>query len=243
MHYKIHVIDVKNALKNYIWLLEHTPTKQVVAIDPTKADLVLDYCQQQQLQLEQVWLTHWHHDHTDGVQALLAQQNILVYGPRDELSKIAFISNPLQHNDHFYFHDLKIEIIATPGHTLGHIVYFIEEIESLFCGDVLFAMGCGRVFEGTAEQMYRSLNRLAALPIETKVYCAHEYTLSNAQFAITIEPDNVALQQRLQQVKESSAANQCTLPSNIELELETNPFLRAESVEEFARIRLLKDHF
>ena len=136
-----------------------------------------------------------------------------------------------------------MEIIATPGHTLGHIVYFIEEIESLFCGDVLFAMGCGRVFEGTVEQMYRSLNRLAALPIETKVYCAHEYTLSNAQFAITIEPNNVALQQRLQQVKELSAANQCTLPSNIELELETNPFLRAESVEEFARIRLLKDHF
>ena len=111
-----------------------------------------------------------------------------VYGPRDELSKIPGITHPLQHDDHLKFNDLKVEIIATPGHTLGHIVYFIEELNALFCGDTLFAMGCGRLFEGTAEQMYHSLNRLAALPTATKVYCTHEYTLSNAEFALSVEP-------------------------------------------------------
>lgn len=243
MHYKIHAIDVKNALKNYIWLLEDTTTQEVVVIDPTDADLVTAFCEQHQLHLKQIWLTHWHRDHTDGVQALLAEQNLPVFGPRDELSKISFISNPLQHNDHFHFNDLKVEIIATPGHTLGHIVYFIEEIDTLFCGDTLFAMGCGRLFEGTAEQMYHSLNRLAALPIQTKVYCTHEYTLANAEFALTIEPHNVALQERIKEVKALRDSEQITLPSTIELELETNPFLRTESAEDFARIRALKDQF
>ena len=243
MHYKIHAIDVKNALKNYIWLLEDTTTQEVVVIDPTDADLVTAFCEQHQLHLKQIWLTHWHRDHTDGVQALLAEQNLPVFGPRDELSKISFISNPLQHNDHFHFNDLKVEIIATPGHTLGHIVYFIEEIDTLFCGDTLFAMGCGRLFEGTAEQMYHSLNRLAALPIQTKVYCTHEYTLANAEFALTIEPHNVALQERIKDVKALRDSEQITLPSTIELELETNPFLRTESAEDFARIRALKDQF
>ena len=243
MHYKIHAIDVKNALKNYIWLLEDTRTQEVVAVDPTEAALVTDFCEQHQLELKQIWLTHWHRDHTDGVQSLLAEQNSPVFGPRDELSKISFISNPLQHNDHLHFNDLKVEIIATPGHTLGHIVYFIEEIDTLFSGDTLFAMGCGRLFEGSAEQMYHSLNRLAALPIQTKVYCTHEYTLANAEFALTIEPQNVALQERIKEVKALRDAEQITLPSTIKLELETNPFLRTESVEDFARIRALKDQF
>lgn len=243
MHYKIHAIDVKNSLKNYIWLLEDTSTKEVVVVDPTEASLVTQFCEQQQLQIKQIWLTHWHRDHTEGVQGLLADQNISVYGPREELSKISFVSNPLQNDDHFYFNDLKVEIIATPGHTLGHIVYFIEEIDTLFSGDTLFAMGCGRLFEGTAEQMYHSLNRLAALPIQTKVYCTHEYTLANAEFALTVEPHNVALQDRYKEVKALRETEKMTLPSNIELELATNPFLRTESVEEFARIRGLKDQF
>ena len=243
MHYKIHAIDVKNTLKNYIWLLEDTHTHEVVVIDPTEAELVTDFCKQHQLELKQIWLTHWHRDHTHGVQGLLADQNLQVFGPRDELSKIALISHPLQHNDHFHFNHLEIEIIATPGHTLGHIVYFIEEIDTLFCGDTLFAMGCGRLFEGTAEQMYHSLNRLAALPIQTKVYCTHEYTLANAEFALTIEPHNVALQERMKYIRTLRDAEQMTLPSTIELELETNPFLRTDSAEDFARIRALKDQF
>ncbi|TCM66641.1 hydroxyacylglutathione hydrolase [Acinetobacter calcoaceticus] len=243
MSFKIHVIDVKNQLQNYIWVIEHTATREVVVVDPTQADLVIDFCQSHQLTLSQIWLTHWHKDHIGGVPELIAKRNIPVYGPRDELSKIPFISHPLQHDDHFEFHGLGIDVIAVPGHTLGHIVYFVDGIDSVFCGDTLFAMGCGRLFEGTAEQMYHSLNRLAALPIRTQVYCTHEYTLSNALFALTIEPDNIALQTRADEVKAKRARGEITLPSSIELELATNPFLRVESVEEFAHIRQLKDQF
>ncbi|MBJ9985038.1 hydroxyacylglutathione hydrolase [Acinetobacter sp. S40] len=243
MRYQVHFIDVQNDLKNYIWMLEDTETQEVIAIDPTESKLVLDFCDRHQLKLTQIWLTHWHKDHIGGVPALIAKQPIPVYGPREELSKIPFITHALQHEDQFKFNQLNIEIIATPGHTLGHIVYFIDEIDCLFCGDTLFSMGCGRVFEGTFEQMYHSLNRLAALPPRTKVYCTHEYTLANAQFALTVEPHNLALQDRAEKVQKLSENHQITLPSTIQLELETNPFLRTDSAEEFARIRTLKDHF
>ncbi|MDR0237325.1 hydroxyacylglutathione hydrolase [Acinetobacter sp.] len=243
MQFKIHVIDVKNQLQNYIWLIEHQQSQHVIAIDPTEASLVEDYCKEHQLNLEQIWLTHWHKDHIGGVPELIADRNIPVYGPRAELSHIPFITHPLQHDDQFEFHGLNIDIIAVPGHTLGHIVYFIDALDSVFCGDTLFAMGCGRMFEGTAEQFYHSLNRLAALPPRTKVYCTHEYTLSNAQFALHIEPENRAIQQRAEQIKQLREQGKITLPSSIEIELETNPFLRVESAEEFARIRAMKDNF
>lgn len=235
MRYRIHYIDVQNALQNYIWILEDTETHEAVAVDPTEAELVTHFCQEHQLTLKQIWLTHWHKDHIGGVADLTANTSMAVYGPRDELSKIPGITHPLQHDDHLKFNDLNVEIIATPGHTLGHIVYFIEELNALFCGDTLFAMGCGRLFEGTAEQMYHSLNRLAALPTATKVYCTHEYTLSNAEFALSVEPENHALQERAEQVRMLRQEGKITLPSSIELELATNPFLRAESVDEIGR--------
>ncbi|EPK2966619.1 hydroxyacylglutathione hydrolase, partial [Acinetobacter baumannii] len=222
MRYRIHYIDVQNALQNYIWILEDTETHEAVAVDPTEAELVTHFCQEHQLTLKQIWLTHWHKDHIGGVADLTANTSMAVYGPRDELSKIPGITHPLQHDDHLKFNDLNVEIIATPGHTLGHIVYFIEELNALFCGDTLFAMGCGRLFEGTAEQMYHSLNRLAALPTATKVYCTHEYTLSNAEFALSVEPENHALQERAEQVRMLRQEGKITLPSSIELELATN---------------------
>ena len=243
MHFKIHVIDVKNALQNYIWLIEDCQTKDVIVVDPTEADLVKKYCDEHQLSLKQIWLTHWHKDHIGGVPELITEKNIPVYGPREELSHIPFLSHPLMHDDQFEFNGLKIEIIAVPGHTLGHIVYFIDELDTVFCGDTLFAMGCGRMFEGTPEQFYHSLNRLASLPPRTQVYCTHEYTLSNAQFALHIEPENRAIQQRAEEIRQLRERGETTLPSTIELELETNPFLRVDSAEEFARIRALKDNF
>lgn len=243
MYFKIHVIDVKNQLQNYIWLLEDTRSHEVVVVDPTEGPLVIDYCLEHDLQIKQIWLTHWHKDHIGGVPDLIAGQNIPIYGPREELSKIPFLSHPLQDQEQFEFNDLKVDIIAVPGHTLGHIVYFIDEIDTLFCGDTLFAMGCGRVFEGTMEQMYQSLNRLAALPPRTKVYCTHEYTLSNAQFALQVEPENKALIARAEQVQQLRDNQHITLPSSIALELETNPFLRVESAEAFKKIRALKDQF
>ncbi|WP_151710440.1 hydroxyacylglutathione hydrolase [Acinetobacter brisouii] len=241
--YKIHVIDVKNDLKNYIWLIEHTASHEVVIIDPTEAQLVLDYCAAHQLIPSQIWLTHWHKDHIGGVPALLATKEMPVYGPRAELSKIPMITLPLDQHSKVEFHDLDIEIIEVPGHTLGHIVYYIENLDAAFVGDTLFAMGCGRVFEGSYEQMFHSLQRLAALPIQTKVYCTHEYTLANAKFALSVEPENVALQQRADHVEHLRYLDQITLPSSIELELATNPFLRAESVDAFRHLRKLKDTF
>ena len=178
-----------------------------------------------------------------GVPELIAERNLPVYGPREELSRIPFITHPLLNQDHVNFHDLQVDIIAVPGHTLGHIVYFIDALDVLFCGDTLFAMGCGRVFEGTHQQMYQSLNRLAALPPRTQVYCSHEYTLANAKFALHVEPENLAIQERYQHIENLRMLNQSTLPSSIELELETNPFLRAESVQEFQKLRELKDNF
>lgn len=242
-NYKVHLLDIQNQLQNYIWLLEHTTSKDVIVVDPTEAEPVEQYCREHGLNLSQIWLTHWHKDHIGGVPELLQSRNIPVYGPREELSKIPFITHPLQHEAHFKFHDLQVDVLAVPGHTLGHIVYFMDAIDTLFCGDTLFAMGCGRVFEGTFEQMYHSLNRLAALPARTQVYCTHEYTLSNAKFALHVEPDNLALQQRYQQVEDLRLLNQPTLPSTIELELQTNPFLRVDSVEEFQKLREMKDNF
>lgn len=243
MDYKVHLLDIENSLHNYIWLIEHIPSKQAVVVDPTEAQDVTDFCQQHDLILSQIWLTHWHKDHIGGVPELIQQHQVKVYGPREELSKIPFIDHPLQDQQQLSFQDLTIDVIAVPGHTLGHIVYFIEALNSLFCGDTLFAMGCGRVFEGTFEQMYHSLNRLAALPEDTSVYCTHEYTLSNAKFACHVEPDNLAIQQRFEQVKAQRAQGLATLPSTIALELATNPFLRANSIAEFQRLRELKDQF
>lgn len=243
MRYQVRVIDVNNTLQNYIWIIEDTETQEIAVVDPTEANLVVNYCDSNGLTLKQIWLTHWHKDHIGGVPELIAKKNIEVYGPREELSKIPFISCPLNHDDEFYFNDLKLDVIAVPGHTLGHIAIFADEIDSLFCGDTLFAMGCGRLFEGTAEQMYQSLNRLSALPPRTQVYCTHEYTLSNAQFALHVEPENKALQERFEQVQKLRDQNQITLPSTIEIELETNPFLRVNSAEEFKRIREMKDNF
>lgn len=242
-NYKVHLLDIQNQLQNYIWLLEHTTSRDVIVVDPTEAEPVEQYCREHGLNLSQIWLTHWHKDHIGGVPELLQSRNIPVYGPREELSKIPFITHPLQHEAHFKFHDLQVDVLAVPGHTLGHIVYFMDAIDTLFCDDTLFAMGCGRVFEGTFEQMYHSLNRLAALPARTQVYCTHEYTLSNAKFALHVEPDNLALQQRYQQVEDLRLLNQPTLPSTIELELQTNPFLRVDSVEEFQKLREMKDNF
>jgi hydroxyacylglutathione hydrolase len=243
MSFSIHVIDVKNALQNYIWVIEDSTTREIIVIDPTEAEPVVQFCNENKVTLKQIWLTHWHKDHIGGVPDLIAEQNIPVFGPRAELSKIPFISHPLQNQDSIQFNDLKVDIISVPGHTLGHIVYFIDALDSLFCGDTLFAMGCGRLFEGTPEQMYQSLNRLAALPPRTKVYCTHEYTLSNAQFALHVEPNNLAIQNRAQKVKLMREKSEITLPSTIEEELETNPFLRVNNAEDFRKLRELKDNF
>ncbi|MBF7684597.1 hydroxyacylglutathione hydrolase [Acinetobacter sp. B10A] len=240
---KIHVIDVANSSQNYIWLIENQNNKSTIVIDPTESACVLDYCAQHKLDIEQIWLTHWHQDHTGGLSGLLEVHQVPVYGPMYEQQKIPMITHALKDGDNFNFADLDIDVIYTPGHTLGHICYYISSIDCAFVGDTLFAMGCGRIFEGTHQDMFNSLQRLSALPTHTSLYCAHEYSLSNAQFALTIEPNNLILQERAQHIEALRLLNQITLPTTLSVELETNPFLRVESVELFSQIRTLKDHF
>lgn len=243
MQFSIEAIAVNNEQQNYIWMLIDQEQQLAVAIDPYNADLVLNYCADKQLQLTQIWITHKHKDHIGGLSKLRQYTEAKIYAPAVEKEAIVTADFWLEDDAQFTFSGLNISVIATTGHTLGHICYFIDALDSLFCGDTLFAMGCGRVFEGTYEQMYAALNRLAALPPRTKVYCTHEYTQSNAEFALSVEPDNSALQQRYEDVKILRAENKITLPSTIELELQTNPFLRTQNVHEFAHIRRLKDQF
>jgi hydroxyacylglutathione hydrolase len=241
--FEIIALTVNNPLQNYIWMLVDWQQRHAVAVDPTEARLVLDYLSQHQLQLAQIWISHKHPDHIAGLPQLRAQTAAQVYIPRAEQASIGDADIYLEDADQLFFAGLNIEVIETKGHTLGHLCFYIEQLEAVFSGDTLFAMGCGRVFEGSYAQMYHSLLRLAALPAQTRVYCAHEYTESNARFALSIEPDNPILQQRYLEVQALRRQQQITLPSQIGLELQTNPFLRCQNLEEFQKVRQLKDQF
>lgn len=209
---------------NYIWVLhdEHV----AVLVDPGEAAPILAWLQQRQVRPLAILATHHHRDHVGGIEELLRYYPMPVYGPAQEA--IPGKSHPLAGGEHLVFQELslELEVLATPGHTLGHIGFHGEG--ALFCGDALFSCGCGRVFEGTPEQMHASLSRLGSLPPETRIYCAHEYTLPNIAFAQEVEPDNRALQQRRRQSRELRRAGLPTLPVSLAEEREYNPFLRSD---------------
>lgn len=210
---------------NYIWLLQDTDTRRCAVVDPGDAAPVQAWLEAHpQWQLSDILITHHHFDHVGGVEKLKSATGARVAGPAAE--KIPARDLDLNDNDEIVVLGLRFQVMAVPGHTLGHIAYYDGEQNLLFCGDTLFAGGCGRLFEGTPQQMHQSLSRLAALPTRTKVYCTHEYTLSNLRFAHAVEPDNLRLSERLAEVTRWRAEGRISLPSNIELELATNPFLR-----------------
>jgi hydroxyacylglutathione hydrolase len=227
------IITIPAFNDNYIWLLRHGDRAAVV--DPGIAAPVLEVLASHQLTLAAIFVTHHHGDHTGGVADLLARYPAPVYGPAAE--SIVGVDHPLQDGDRVTLPDLGIDftVLDVGGHTRGHIAYYGASI--LFCGDTLFSGGCGRLFEGTPAQMWRSLSRLAALPTETKVYCAHEYTQANLRFALAVEPDNAALQARACEVADLRSDNLPTVPSSIGLELSTNPFLRPRSATVIAAAR------
>ena len=225
---------------NYAYLLVDDSGK-VAILDPAEAGPVQLVLEEKGLKPDYILNTHHHGDHTAGNKVLKQTYECEVVGPAAERERIPALDRGLGEGDVFTFGGTAARIIETPGHTSGHICFHFEKDKALFCGDTLFAMGCGRVFEGTPAQMWDSLQKLAVLPEETKVYCGHEYTLSNGEFALGIEPGNTALQKRMTEVRALRQGGLPTIPSTIGLERETNVFLRAGSAETFAAIRAAKD--
>ncbi len=219
------VLTVPAFNDNYLWIIHDGVHAAVV--DPGDATPILAALEKHQLSLVAILLTHHHADHVGGVAKLLQHFNVPVFAPRKD--PIANVSHPLDEGDAVNIPelDLHLSVLAVPGHTLGHIAYVAAEQGWLFCGDTLFAGGCGRLFEGTPTQMLASLDKLAALPDHTKVYCAHEYTISNLRFALAAEPDNAALAARFKAEQAKREVDIPTVPSTIGLEKSTNPFLRA----------------
>ncbi|HXM84004.1 MAG TPA: hydroxyacylglutathione hydrolase [Burkholderiales bacterium] len=253
----LEVVPVKAFKDNYVWTLRNATHAAVV--DPGEARPVFDYLSGERLELAAILATHHHPDHVGGIAELVAKRAVPVYGPRKE--PIPTLTHPVSEGDRVSIPELGVtfSVIDIPGHTRAHIAYY--GAGSLFCGDTLFACGCGRLFEGTAEQMYASLQKLRALPDDTKVYCGHEYTLANIDFAKTVEPDNAALKERERRDRRLRAAGKPTLPSTLGEEKATNPFLRclepavvesankylgariADPVRVFAAIRDWKNRF
>ncbi|OGI46346.1 MAG: hydroxyacylglutathione hydrolase [Candidatus Muproteobacteria bacterium RBG_16_65_34] len=252
------VLHVPAFEDNYIWLIRGAPG-QVAIVDPGDAGPVLDFLARERLTPAAILCTHHHGDHVGGVQDLLRRHAIPVYGPARE--RIPGLTHPLAEGDRVRLPELALEfaVLDVPGHTHGHIAYYGAGM--LFCGDTLFSAGCGRLFEGTAEEMYRSLTKLAALPPDTLVYCAHEYTAANLRFAIAVEPDNAEIRAYQREISERRARGEPSLPSTIGRERRINPFLRAaeasvrraaerhggrrlaENVNVFAELRRWKDDF
>ncbi|MDP3559391.1 MAG: hydroxyacylglutathione hydrolase [Legionellaceae bacterium] len=217
---------------NYIWLLIHPLKKKVIAIDPGEAEPLLAFLNAHQLQLEAILITHHHFDHTGGVTALKNTYQAKVYGP--ENSKIIEITHPVKESDIFFCLDASIKVLNIPGHTLDHIAYQLPGM--IFCGDTLFSAGCGKIFEGTVAQMFSSIQKIAALPEDTLIYCAHEYTLQNLQFAQVVEPHNNKIQSTLAEVMALRQANIPSVPTYLHHEKEVNPFLRCHIDEVVLRV-------
>lgn len=213
---------------NYAVLIRDEEANVTASIDAPDADAILKRLNDNGWQLTHLLITHHHADHTGGNLALKEATGCKIIGPKAEAERIPGIDEIVGEGDTFDFGAFEVRVLETPGHTVGHIAYWIPDARVAFVGDTLFAMGSGRIFEGNAELMWESLEKIAKLPPDTEIYCGHEYTLANAKFALTIEPDNQALQNRVKQVEDLRAANQPTLPTRVDLELETNPFLRPQ---------------
>lgn len=231
---KLEILPIPAFVDNYLWLL--CRGDQAVVIDPGDATPVEQALADRGLRLSAILITHHHPDHIGGLKALTARRpDIALFGPQGEADKIRQMTHPLLDGDQVELLGRTFQVMEVPGHTLGHIAYFSPatdtEPDLLFCGDTLFSAGCGRLFEGTPAQMLKSLDRLAALPPETAVYCTHEYTMANLAFALAVEPQNTDLRAYVDQVKQWRAANQPSLPSNLRLERAINPFLRADQAD------------
>lgn len=228
---------------NYVWLVHAPGSGDTMVVDPAVADPVLEAAKARGWKITEIWNTHWHPDHTGGNVAIKEATGCTVTGPEAERDRIPTLDRMVTGGDRVCLGDCEAEVIDVPAHTAGHIAYHFAGENVAFVGDTLFAMGCGKLFEGTPAQMYENMRKLEELPDETKVYCAHEYTEANGRFALTAEPDNAALAERMRAVEAMRARGEPTVPTTIGEEKATNPFMRAGSVEELAERRAAKDAF
>jgi hydroxyacylglutathione hydrolase len=246
------VMDRRSALEiagvpafadNYLWLVHDRDSGETAVVDPGDAAPVLAEATARGWHIGQVWNTHWHPDHTGGNQAVLGATGATLSAPAAEAHKIGGIDVALKEGDSVRLGAHVGEVWEVPGHTLGHIAFVFRYAGVAFVGDTMFAMGCGRLFEGTPEQMFTALGRLGELPDDTLVYCAHEYTLANAHFAAAVEPENADIADRLAAVQAARERGEATVPTTILAERFTNPFLRASGIAEFRERRAWKDRF
>jgi hydroxyacylglutathione hydrolase len=239
----IEVVRIPVLSDNYVWLLHDHASAETVVVDPAVAEPVLAEAAARGWTIGQIWNTHWHPDHVGGNAAIKAATGCTVTGPAAEAGKIGPLDREVGEGDRVTIGEVSATVMEVPAHTAGHIAYHLADPAMLFSGDTIFAMGCGRLFEGTAAQMHTALARIAALPPETAIYCAHEYTQSNGRFALVAEPDNLAIADRMRQVDAARAAGQPTVPTTVAEELATNPFVRAADAATLAERRAAKDAF
>ena len=226
---------------NYVWLAHDPESGDTAVVDPAVADPVLAEADRRGWRISQIWNTHWHPDHTGGNEAIKRATGAVVTAPSAEAERIPTMDRGVAEGDRVKLGAVTATILEVPAHTAGHIAYHLPSEGLIFVGDTMFAMGCGRLFEGTAEQMFANMQKLGTLDDATRVYCAHEYTLSNARFAVTVDPGNDALAARLAAVEAARAVGEATVPTSIGEERATNPIFRASDAAELGRIRALKD--
>lgn len=239
----LEIVRIPALSDNYIWLVHDAAADATMVVDPSEAAPVLAEADARGWTIGQIWNTHWHPDHTGGNAGIKAAHGAKVSAPAAEAARIPTLDVPLSEGDTVTLGAHVAAVMETPGHTAGHIVFHLADDAVIFTGDTLFAMGCGRLFEGDARQMFANMQRLKQLPPETIVYCAHEYTAANARYAVIAEPDNTATAARLAEVTQQREAGEATVPTTIAAELATNPFLRASSAEQLAERRAAKDSF
>jgi hydroxyacylglutathione hydrolase len=242
---------------NYIYIIREPISNNVAVIDPAVDELVLQEAKKCNWNITHILNTHHHNDHVGGNLGIQKHTGCKIVGPLYDKNRIPGIDIEIDETQCFKLGKIECQILFLPGHTRGHIAYWFKEANALFCGDALFSVGCGRVFEGTMQEMWESLEKIKALPPETSVFCAHEYTESNVKFALSIDPENPQLKKKELEVKSLRSLNKPTVPFKIGDELQINPFLRSDSytlktrlnmhhskpVEVFSKIRKLKDNF
>lgn len=254
---KFEILQFPCRQDNYGVILHDGDAGITISIDAPETEAIEDVLESRNLTLTHILTTHHHGDHVEGNKALKSKYGCQIFGPTDEAAKIPGLDASHGHGDSFDVGGHRVEVIGTPGHTLGQVAYYFPDQGVVFCADALFALGCGRIFEGTPEMMFTALNRLADLPDDTQVYAGHEYTLANAKFALSVDPDNEDLVSRAKEIELLRDNGKPTLPTTIALEKRTNPFLRASDakirsllemenasdLDVFTEIRARKDRF